>query len=330
MASLLKKLRDFRSRKRANADRKDPKNNASLQEGTHSVIQTKPGKSTTPEHNQTSRMCDRCARINLRNIVNSASARLPNKDSLLHFRERGDLKEDEYARLGLRRDLRFQTNCGCCKLLEYLIPSQPSHEETELFLLPARSLHRTEPGVATAAYSDGRYANLLFIAESERTDRCTADEYPGPPCHEVADAAGYLDDDNAMPVRLVESSSLNLDLYYTWLKNCEANHAESCGLYDWPQLNRIRLIDVNSMEVIPYPGYCRYMALSYVWGRQPQAIQKDGSRLVRVPKIVSDAIEFVKLMKEQYLWVDSVSSIFGLLSPSLTLMIDMYQSGRRE
>ena len=86
-----------------------------------------------------------------------------------------------------------------------------------------------------------------------------------------------------------------------------------------------RLIDVRRMCVVPAPsgprgGLPGYVALSYVWGDATQrqltranfrAMTEPGalSRLVSIPKTVWEAIECIKELGEDFLWVDRLCII---------------------
>ncbi|KAJ6096856.1 heterokaryon incompatibility [Penicillium sp. IBT 16267x] len=78
-----------------------------------------------------------------------------------------------------------------------------------------------------------------------------------------------------------------------------------------------RLIDVRRRQIVAAPHDCRYVALSYVWGPNPnkakemtsratlESLQEDGGlRTANVAKTINDAITNCSKLKEDYLWVD--------------------------
>ncbi|MCJ1381008.1 hypothetical protein MMC17_004117 [Xylographa soralifera] len=80
----------------------------------------------------------------------------------------------------------------------------------------------------------------------------------------------------------------------------------------------MRLIDVHQRCLVPAPTACRYIALSYVWGRSKifqttrsnvaALHQKNGLNevLKDIPTTIADSIDFVAMIGEIYLWVDSL------------------------
>lgn len=117
--------------------------------------------------------------------------------------------------------------------------------------------------------------------------------------------------------RLLER--LNYSLIRSWMDDCATRHGPKCnppgsGSDSLPPL----LLDVKRMRLFKSDRYCRYLALSYVWGKAKQFktvksnfqhLQQDGA-LLRVrdqlPQLINDAITFVADLGETYLWVDAL------------------------
>ncbi|KAF7510751.1 hypothetical protein GJ744_006117 [Endocarpon pusillum] len=110
----------------------------------------------------------------------------------------------------------------------------------------------------------------------------------------------------------------------SWLSLCEQSHEAPCqrdpakprGWMPASQSHTFRLIDVRKECVVSRPWQSRYLALSYVWGgieqlrlerhsidalKVPRSLQKLRDD---IPKTIQDAITFVYLIGEKYLWVD--------------------------
>ena len=108
----------------------------------------------------------------------------------------------------------------------------------------------------------------------------------------------------------------------SWLKECEENHGAKCSVPGWASaVDRpefLRVVDVKNYCVKPIgdPRRCRYIALSYVWGecntvtltRTNQDILKKNNSLLQwlspTQQTIVDAIEAVRAMGVDYLWVD--------------------------
>lgn len=118
-------------------------------------------------------------------------------------------------------------------------------------------------------------------------------------------------------------SELDLKLINKWWASCNTHHRAVCWLEDDSDREGLpramRFIDVLKNTLVETPKYCRYVALSYVWGKVPtyrlaksdatvMASQPDGLRLPveDLPRTILDAMEIVKALGETYLWVDTV------------------------
>lgn len=120
--------------------------------------------------------------------------------------------------------------------------------------------------------------------------------------------------------RRINSDQVNIDIVKQWIGICNDEHKEICRGSSFQQstMDRIRLIDVVRMSVVQISGQVKYLALSYVWGdAQPLKLvkanvvqlSKSGSLTKlrdKIPQSVRDAMEFVKMVGQQYLWVDSL------------------------
>ena len=134
--------------------------------------------------------------------------------------------------------------------------------------------------------------------------------------------------------RLVEAPFLDLSLVKSWLKQCERHHGR-CNFVTGSDARPFRfftVIDVEKSCIVEIAGSCRYLALSYVWGRRPQLklttknikeLSRNGGLLSQkephlsnggpqlrweyhgVSKVVLDAMKLTKDLGERYLWVDA-------------------------
>jgi hypothetical protein len=103
------------------------------------------------------------------------------------------------------------------------------------------------------------------------------------------------------------------------LQDCKRDHGDSCALrlLDYPV--RARVIDCNDRAVVPLSTDMQYIALSYVWGPQPQVppqnpvptgkdmkdrVTTQWSLPEHLARTIEDSIAVVKGLGLQYLWVD--------------------------
>jgi hypothetical protein len=116
----------------------------------------------------------------------------------------------------------------------------------------------------------------------------------------------------------------DIGLLKTWLRSCEEAHGDQCAPISdvilMPQfslgLKAFRLVDVQDMCIIDAQVGCRYLTLSYSWGRVPSpCLNKDNMPQLMTPRALDplrgtlprtlrDAIDLVKLMGERYIWID--------------------------
>src|SRR5206468_126482 len=80
----------------------------------------------------------------------------------------------------------------------------------------------------------------------------------------------------------------------------------------------IRIIDVERACILTAPSNCKYLALSYVWGKdQPKLTMstltswsQEGALLeTQTPRTIRDAMVLTLELGERYLWVDSLCII---------------------
>jgi len=123
---------------------------------------------------------------------------------------------------------------------------------------------------------------------------------------------------------------IDFDVVIDWISTCEHTHGTECVFptYNPAAMPRnpggqpidFRLIDVEAMCIVYAPRYCRYIALSYVWGdandgrlvldqdNEDSLMQPGAFRGVQasIPNTILDAMAVVRRLRERYLWVDSL------------------------
>ena len=106
----------------------------------------------------------------------------------------------------------------------------------------------------------------------------------------------------------------------SWIGTCEKWHSDICGIDEKTQYNMpsIRLIDVIDNCLVEKYERCRYIALSYIWGRcntfqtlkDNVACLEEREGLLaftdRIPLTIRDAILLTQQLGERYLWVDAL------------------------
>ncbi|KAK5656784.1 hypothetical protein OQA88_4332 [Cercophora sp. LCS_1] len=121
--------------------------------------------------------------------------------------------------------------------------------------------------------------------------------------------------------RTLQHDSVDFGLINQWWTDCKRNHGSECGAVPLASTNPpfiSWLVDTQRMCVVEAPEGASYCALSYVWGRRSflkshtgniSALQEEGALADpnnELPATIRDAIEFVRGIGGQYLWVDAL------------------------
>ncbi|KAH8896203.1 HET-domain-containing protein, partial [Thozetella sp. PMI_491] len=90
---------------------------------------------------------------------------------------------------------------------------------------------------------------------------------------------------------------INYAMIQSWITFCQSKHGHLCSPPITKIIERLRVIDVDSLRVIAAPENCNYVALSYVWGSH--ATPTDS-----FSQVVRDSSVVAKKLGYKYLWVD--------------------------
>ena len=111
-----------------------------------------------------------------------------------------------------------------------------------------------------------------------------------------------------MATRLIDKGRVDLDIVRQWLNHCRDNHSTDCKRKT-TSATRLKVIDCVTRKVVKAPQECRYVALSYMWGKSPaqpsdSGNQASGQDLPQLPKTIEDSISVTKELGLRYLWID--------------------------
>jgi Heterokaryon incompatibility protein (HET) len=264
-------------------------------------------------------LCDSCATISIQNIFNTALT------TKAHRRKVGDLFQAVDG----------QSSCVLCKfLIEAFQLGDPEHSE---------QLHAHLKPRDTAIYFTSDPEGRPWFRKAGVDTNLSSCPFvwlqTGPPtrtgephiCISFEPRAGV----DAKPRSLEQTTyprrrdpleafngSINYDLVTSWFKKCDTQHGGACNGEKSLPVQNIFLIDVKRRRVVSGQKHYRYVALSYVWGKGPdaqfswffsrgelQTTMSAGSQICTdlpslVPQTMEDAITFVKSIGEKYLWID--------------------------
>ncbi|KAH7084222.1 heterokaryon incompatibility protein-domain-containing protein [Paraphoma chrysanthemicola] len=119
------------------------------------------------------------------------------------------------------------------------------------------------------------------------------------------DASGAPDGLSISP----QMPGVNWAMIKDCLRSCSTNHKEDCDRIsrNWRPLPGLRVIDCTTRSVVPAPTRCKYVALSYVWGKSSDKSAASSYELPSwelMPLTIKDAIICTQALGRRYLWVD--------------------------
>ncbi|CAH0044918.1 unnamed protein product [Clonostachys solani] len=107
----------------------------------------------------------------------------------------------------------------------------------------------------------------------------------------------------------IVSESFDSDRTRKWLRNCRDCHGSECRGPS-QTVAAMKLIDCETLEIIPATASMTWVALSYVWATQKEDVSNSHPSLPPlqlpspIPRLISDSIAVVKSLEYRYLWVD--------------------------
>lgn len=114
-----------------------------------------------------------------------------------------------------------------------------------------------------------------------------------------------------MESRRIPPSSVDYTTFKGLVRICEEDHKRCCIISSHQNVLGLEVIDTRTQAVIKAPDLCKYVALSYVWGKQ--ADDNSVHNMKNSPLVIKDAISVTRAMGYNYLWVDRYVSHDGLL-----------------
>jgi hypothetical protein len=204
------------------------------------------------------------------------------------------------APLGKIRDIRNKIWCPFCRLLMSHISDEPKpielHPDTEIKLLVTGR-------VFEATFTS--YGSQILFADGKEEEDCKFDS-----------------------VRIIREREIDVSLVKKWLAACQTHHPD-CSHISPHVLSKngqardftIRALDLNHGCVVEFPAHARYITLSYVWGDVPSVrlTKRNFKRLttrgsldsirIYLPRTIRDAMDFVSMLGERYIWIDALCLI---------------------
>lgn len=95
---------------------------------------------------------------------------------------------------------------------------------------------------------------------------------------------GDYRDLNGMKMQSDHVDPIHYDTLASILRDCQRNHNKTCkNISRTPDIPGLQVIDSESRKVVKAPPQCKYLALSYVWGKV-----KHSDDLNKPPPVIAD------------------------------------------
>lgn len=244
------------------------------------------------EENHPGYLCDMCRHVDFRAL----------------FTQRGlpanDIPGPTRIRLhGFERVLR-RANCSFCRLISRKVRAERALDTENEHVMSAIKMN-------LKVLDDGPDVELRLEVELEDITRL-----PQP----LKMIIQLVSDEDTAPFHgiRVDPKRVSTSTLQRWRALCENDHPEILDRCISRKQQELRLIDVNEYRIVKVEGHCRYVCLSYVWGKisQPQytsdtkaAFQAPhglNSELIRLPRTIRDAIEVTRRLGINYIWIDAI------------------------
>jgi hypothetical protein len=115
-----------------------------------------------------------------------------------------------------------------------------------------------------------------------------------------------LDVERCISVFSINSDKVEFSIVRRWLQLCSRYHGDSCSSSEVPNIPGFQLLNFKTTKLEPYIPRMKFIALSYVWGRNvnEQMHQNNEHGHFFLPRTIEDALKVTLELGFQYLWVD--------------------------
>lgn len=255
--------------------------------------------------NSESSICSRCNELDLLRFFDESPPWKSQKEFSGDFKKKAEF----YVRsLGSVGSVQLWADCPLCRCL-YAITPAPNALDQEIYLVPDWTISRLsgELGAVTMDFPEKQQYSTCLLSvldpsPSSLPVRITAHR---------GDALCLLEEDTSsqrtLGGKLINRADIDVGLIHGWVQKCQERHDYSCSPVQTDALNAIRLLEVESRQIVSYPDSgCDYVALSYVWGNVPREKYRLGDTVRTLAATLEDAITITKKLGKTFLWIDSV------------------------
>lgn len=202
-----------------------------------------------------------------------------------------------------------QLATSSCKICRILWVAKPQSLDDSGFIVGSRPLLHFGAYALPDCWNPKLNITALHVCPRGDITRYDTDNY--------ACLAAVRRDSEDLSSRMIDPRSIDYDWLKRLARSCEESH--KCNSMSLQPVSGLKVIEISSRTVIAAPAGCRYVALSYVWGKQPDDNLE--SHLQWPPPLIDDAISVTIAMGYEYLWIDRYVSVYKMANTNALIQI---------
>jgi hypothetical protein len=218
-----------------------------------------------------------------------------------------------------------RSDCGFCNLLAIATPAPTRLDENDTSIsehchVRAFSTNRTFAGQNWKRFL-GEDSTMIGVVRISQALAKNGKEDALSKMLKSLDETGYIaiqaQPNNSFGVRKICSDTFDDDFAKYCISYCLNNHGLACNTLKDPAsasseyfVSFFRVIDCKIRRIINATGSCRYIAFSYLWGKEVSKVPAFLSATDQpalpddCPRVINDSIDVALKLGYQYLWVD--------------------------
>ncbi|KAK8102377.1 HET-domain-containing protein [Apiospora sp. TS-2023a] len=247
-------------------------------------------------------LCSRCAKIDWPNLIRQANSKDPSRlTSLRWIKERHYPNEGLYCLADFPLDT-LKSACAICRLLSKTVDGR----------------NRPTGGIMFTTKNDGFCGNADVLQPWLYENKDWGIE--SKPGRVLGLACRNLWDESVGIARLkkIDTRKADLALLRTWITDCDEQHGDACNAAMSELITSLRVIDLHTGLIETANLGCKYVALSYVWGKSTSVEKTSCSGqgrglLETAPQTIQDAAKLTRELGYHIWWKPTKGVIlFGI------------------
>ncbi|KAK7917497.1 HET-domain-containing protein [Apiospora marii] len=249
-------------------------------------------------------LCSRCAKIDWADLIRQANSEDPSRPRPLRWignRYERDDEEQQNCLAAFPVDT-LASACAVCSLLSTLFVEQ--HRQGHRVERIEFTTHNDRLIGGAETLTPHFYGTQYMPGNQPRKGPWEPGYVLGLACQNPCNVSAGI-----RAFRKVNTRKANLALIRNWITDCRERHGDSCNAAVPGLITSLRVIDVHTGLIETAKLGCKYVALSYVWGKATSVEKGSASGqgkglLGTAPPTIQDAAWLTRELGYQYLWID--------------------------